>query len=673
MRARFPVLCTAFLTAATPATAEHVVVASDRAAVIEVRTAALIMSGQEGGTLPIAVGALPLPGSAATAVVEIDGPALLKSAGGGAMAVEVFAYLLGDDLEVLAQRSVSVDVDPAVHGDLLAEAGLKVFLPLPLPAGDVLLRVLARAGESFGLRGMKLPGAVPADGRRMLGPIFREPHRPWLLATSGEVDLPPPFGLSGGAPLPTALPLLAAGEPVSAEVFLIGAPPGSWSLRVEVRDPEDTVTETPAEIVDRGSRTAGFETLTVSFAAPAADGRYQVAVVLTPGEEGPAERLASTGFVPIAIESASAGSVRAGTPAPAEAAPLDRAKRKLALAAREGYREALRRLAAGDRPGALAALATAEARVVEAAGVEAIVILEASESRVLEPLADADWRCVLPVILLHVDAGRQYRAERRYILAHHATQMAVHLADAYARKLGTPEAAGEAARALSSLAGYLQTGGALSQAEGLFDHALSLAGDPAAGVPAAGAPAAQLGIATILEKRGRFGQALAPLEGFVAALPEHSEGRLRLAINLARTGQASAAREFLERLAGERREAWIELLACQELARLEMDQGHLDRAAAVLRRGLERWPDHPTLTLQLAYVLEAGGDRLASRRLLEELDLTDAAHPATERSRYNRWPRDVLRASRRALAEAARGRLGDLGRWLDSLPAADAG
>ncbi len=584
-------LLTLLIATAAAESSERIVVRSERAAVVEMRTAALIMSGQQGGDLPIAVAALPGAGprgdagkdragirdSAITVLVEIDGAALLANpamAGDRGPTVEVFAYVLGTELDVLAQTSLSLAVDPSRHRQALAANGLKVFLPLEVPPGDHLLRLLAQAGESFGLRSLKLPAGM--------APVFHEPARPWLVAAPAGlgIELPPPFGLDSGSPLP-------ATRPAFVEARAAPAPTGSR----------------PAQ---------------GSAASEEATGRRR--------------------------------------------SPPTRAQRRLARDAGDAYARALRQLAAGERRSALATLRASEERVVEVLDADAVGLLAQAEAQVLEPLSAADWGCLLPAILLHLDLSLAYRDSGQPILAHHATRMMLALAGDYARKLETPQAAAEAARAVSSLGGYLQSTGARSRAEKLFTQALDLAGDDAAGL---------LGLATSFEKRGLTARAIPVFENFAAARPEHAGGALRLALNRARAGEVAAAKRALDRLTAQRRNDWVALLAHQELARLLVDETRLADATGVLRRGLERWAGHPTLTIQLAWVLDAQGEIEASSDLIEDLRADAEARPADERSRYNRFPEDVLAASRRALIETASARLEDLGRWLSSRDPSD--
>ncbi len=652
-------------TSPAQAEVERTLILAAAPAVVEMRAAALIMSGQQGGPLPIAITGIP-DGAACggegaadcrfAALVEIDGTALLEGTAEGPLPVEVFAYVLGPELDVLDQQTLALDAGLPAYRMLLANTGLKVFLPLAVAPGDHQLRILVQAGEAFGVRGLDLR-AGPATPPWIRTPIFHELLGPWLLAAPDGADIPlaPPFGLEAGSPLPAARPQMPSGGSIPAQILISGA--GAGDLTAVVRKPGGETVEVPLAIDSRGSA-GGPDQVAVSFSAPpgVGPGLWEIAVA------GAGDVRSS--FVPFFIEPPSLEAVAgaaAGTTAgadrrtPAEPKALSGNQRRLARANRDGYARALRQLATGDTPAAMSTLMASEGAVIEALDADGVDVLRQSESQLLASFPDADWGCLLPVVLLHFELSRAYRENRRDILAHHARRMTIELAEAYAAKLDAPQAAAEAARALASLAGHAQHHGALSQAERLFTRALDVAADDAA----------LLGLGTLYEKRGYFDRALPLFERLVERRPEHAESALRLALNRARTGQIAAARKALGELASGRHGDWVGLLAHQELARLLIDEGQLSQAVDVLRRGLGRWPGHPTLQLQLAWVLDAEGESQASLELLEDLGAS-GVHPAGERSRYNRWPADLLAAGRRALAESARSRLPALERWLSS-------
>ncbi len=694
--------------------AEHTVVRTHREAVVEMRVAALIMSGQQGGALPIALAILPGVDDpeSFTAMVEIDGAALLDSllADGvaedgtdedgtdedrpitgresaairsvaGPLVVDLFAYVLGDQLDVLDQQSVSLELDAVAHGEVLAATGLKFFVPLALTANAVdgprQLRVLARVGKTFGLRGTEVKG-MSGDPPQAWPPAFAEFDEPWLIAMpQGEVVLPPPFGFGAGAVLPTSRALIVAGEPMLGQAF--AAPlPGSRLIAL-VRSPGDAAVVWPLEIGEREQVRSVTPFDATPFTVENADldpGLYEIALAWGPdSDELPdaTKARASSSYVPVFIASPARTDARdldRGVEQP-ELSPETRTKKRrppnrklkelLARIATD-YLSALRQLVAGERRAALATLSASETGVVEQLNADAVPILAAGQTSALASLTDSEWRAVLPAALLHLDLSQRYRRQHRFILTHHATQRVVELARAAATRLATPEASVEAARTLAGLGSQYQLTGSLSQAKKLFDQALDLADDATA----------LLGLATLQEKRGHFVEAVPALERLVTVQSEFPEGRLRLALNRIRTGRIKPARDDLRRLARQTDSDWVAVVAHQELARLEVERSDSRAAVKLLRRGLQRWPGHPTLAIQLAYVLESQGQGRASLELLTETRFASATaeFAARERSRYNAWSEQLPKANRHQLDLLAETRLADLGRWLAAQPGA---
>ncbi|MEM7349390.1 MAG: hypothetical protein AAF657_01195 [Acidobacteriota bacterium] len=657
------------------AAAEHGLLESDRAAIVDMRTAALIMSGQQGGALPVALAVLPQVESPdqLTVLVEVDGAALVaQEAGAEPWRVDVHAYVLEGGFDVVEQQSLAFDLDPQRHGLLLAGTGLKIFLPLEIPTDDSLLRVLVRSGDDFGLRGLELAGEE-GGASRILQPIFSERDEPWLLAKPAGrvVTLPPPFAVAARAAVPTVRPVAPVDAAVSGLVFVRGEPQAGAELTALHRRPGEEAIRTPIKLGER-TETPGLQTIAVVLPTEKLEpGVHEIVVGLAGAESAgvPAPSVLSPP-VTLFIEAPKRpilGAVDEGDRVRSAGAPdseLPKAQKKLLREARRAYRQALQYLVEDQRQIALATLQTAQTRVWKSLDADAIAVLDRAESGVLARLDPEDWSGALPVALLYLELGQTYRQEHRFILASYSAQKVVQIAEAHARLAASQDAVGEAAQLIASLGSYSQLDGARSQAKRYYAAALEVSGED---------PAALFGLATIYEKEGRFNEALPFFKRFVEAHPEHLEGRLRLAINQARGAKPASARRSLEKLGAQREAEWIALLAHQELARLEISQDRSRQAAGVLRRALERWPAHPTLTIQQAYVLDAQGSLSASRTLLESLQSSTAAYAANERFRYNTWPADYLRALRRDLFELADARLADLRRWLADLPAVGEG
>ncbi len=202
------------------------------------RAAADILSGEEGGDLPVAALAVQLPSGALPLLLEVDGPALLAG-GSGPPALEIYAYALDAQQAVRGFLSQRVDLDLAQVEAALRAGGLKFYGELALPPGAYTVRLLVRSlpGGAQVLR--SLPVEVPAAGAGPMvsPPLFPAAETGWLLTRQAErPGAPPreyPFTLAGRPFVPEARPVVAAaGE---ARVALLAYNLGSAAVaRAEV-------------------------------------------------------------------------------------------------------------------------------------------------------------------------------------------------------------------------------------------------------------------------------------------------------------------------------------------------------------------------------------------------------------------------------------------------------
>ena len=299
------------------------------------------------------------------------------------------------------------------------------------------------------------------------------------------------------------------------------------------------------------------------------------------------------------------------------------------------YESALTRYAQGQHETAFTALEDLENRQVAAGAGDS---LRAAERRIMAGLARREPAAVPALLLLHHDAYLRYRAASRHQLAAHALQLLLETAES-AEVRGAPMAvrrvAGLALTSLAELAIDLSPTDALE----LLRRSTDL--DPRS------APALLLAGA-IHEKHGRYAEAIGALRRRVEIEPS-PEARLRLAINLRRTGDVTAATQML----GELEQAapdWVAVLASQELAGILADQGRWREAARRVEAALGRHPSDGTLPIQWVYFLERAGEPAAALRRAEQAARAASSAPApgegTPRVRYNRWPKQ-------AFAEAA--------------------
>lgn len=321
-----------------------------------------------------------------------------------------------------------------------------------------------------------------------------------------------------------------------------------------------------------------------------------------------------------------------------------------------GYQAVLTLLSTGRREDSLEALYAFETAAMEGREPMEIDRVFEAEIEVIRPLGRRDIESLVPVLVLHHDAYPMYVERGRPFLAGHASRIAAALADLYAREGGSEGSRVLGARALASLGIYAQQRGVKLQGMGLMLHALEY--DP-------NNEAALLGVATVHERSGNYHRAAEWLLQLLEARPRHREGRLRMAVNLHRLGEADQARQLLEELVAEPARDWEGALAYQELARLHREEGRLEGAEQVLWDGLERYPGDERLRTQLAFVLDQ--QRQPNRSLSVIQEIADRGEPSgpSARRRYGMGPQEAYQDVLAGLQESATARMPRLARLVN--------
>ena len=570
-----------------------------RPAAVEMRAAALLMSGQEGGDLEVMVRCFPSETDAADlasvlAVVEIDGVGVLEAAraqeeSGQRPALEVFAYAVGPSLDVLDAVALRLD-RPGDYEAQLLDAGVRVLAPLRPDRsargdGPREVRVLVRVGQSFGLRKVEIPEEDSGPNPEL------DSSGRWLVAWSSERPADAPdaglsFDPAASQPSAFRLPpeVLESGGELPEE--LRGVP---WpALRRQLGS------EMLTGLMPEGSRTA----------------------LQMPEELG--NRLQGV---------------------------LD------------GYFEAVALRAEGDSHGAAYYLAQLEARAVDELGDEALQLLLGQEVRGYKNLRSKlrGVKPLLALIRLHIDVSDEHRREGRFRLATFAMGNAVRITDWYAEEADRGrkgnELRADVAAILTSLAATAQARGPLADAVGLYRRALGHRPDE---------PIALFGLATVLSKVGEPDEAAKLYEALVESQPGHHEARLRWAVMLQRSGGARELKEAQRQYRvladgqapGDPVPDWIASLSAQQLIRQALDGGNLQEASRRLDLALDRWPEHSPLLLASIRLAELQGDRVA---VAERLGVFDpAAGPLAiqsgGRTRFHEAPHSGLPELRARLA-----------------------
>lgn len=184
------------------------VAAIGRPTAIDIRSAALLVSDQAGGSLPVAVAVFRGPGERLWVRTEIDGAAVLDALAPSAAAddgevddgaidwqalgaeLRIHVYAVGPSLEVVDASSLAVAVDGAL-ATRLQDGGLRLRTALSVPWGEenrpdalpsVEIRTLVWAGEELSLGKILVPRN---DGPVLFEPRFEDPG-PWVRIEPGQ-------------------------------------------------------------------------------------------------------------------------------------------------------------------------------------------------------------------------------------------------------------------------------------------------------------------------------------------------------------------------------------------------------------------------------------------------------------------------------------------------------
>ncbi|MEA2601038.1 MAG: hypothetical protein QOF89_2030 [Acidobacteriota bacterium] len=531
-----------------------------------VESAALLMSGQEGGEIPLGALALPIPGPPGPSQepadrtrllvrVRVDGKALLAGQTGNVLRLEGDLYALGAGGGVQGSALVRVEIDLPSQRAVIERDGVDLLAGIDLRPGSYSLRMLVRNLDTGKLAVRNLPLTVPDP------------------ATLKDAPLPSPPPAAD--PRPTAR--MADLGPLDPPPFPDDAPPPPTSVA----------------------------------AAPA-------------------------------------------MPPPAPV-PETAEGRRLRGLARTAYRQALGLLAVGRETEALAAAAAFEdsllLRAKQPVTVERLVEIE---SEAVRELAGANPDSLVPLLRLHQRLYQEATTQRRLQGSTVARDVLLQGVDLL-RKAG-PGQAEVARRFLSAFGVQILRSGVRRQGEQTLR--LALADDP-------GDEVALLELADDAERRGDHAAAIPSLEALLKAHGENREARLRLAIDLGRTGRAADAEQRLTALVKDETGGWRLSLAYQELTRLRLVANHPEAAELTLREGLGRLPGDEKLTLLLADLLERTGQASAARQTLTGFHPEGKEGSGAARRRYSTPPEEPFATALATLAQDAAARLPALAKALE--------
>ena len=259
------------------------------------------------------------------------------------------------------------------------------------------------------------------------------------------------------------------------------------------------------------------------------------------------------------------------------------------------YRQILQTYASGKAEDALEALVDLESAALSGAGAEGAERVWQAEAGILQDILNTAPDAILPIFFFHKEALIVYNERGLFESSAYSLLMSVNIVDAYAEKVNSEEGRLAAALLLTDLS-YHSSQSATRRS--LLLKALDLA-------PSHEAPL--LGLAKFFETRGKYEEARTYLQRLVEAHNENGEAKLRLAINLDRSGQRSEAKELLQQLLKSASPSWIRSLSYQELARILTEDGELETAASLLEQGGQELPSDFTLLVYLAYMTDRIG------------------------------------------------------------------
>lgn len=152
-------------------------------------------------------------------------------------------------------------------------------------------------------------------------------------------------------------------------------------------------------------------------------------------------------------------------------------------------------------------------------------------------------------------------------------------------------------------------------------------------------------LAASYERSRRVREATDLLEDLRRFRPEDAEACVRLGRMHTKAGRGSRAAAVWASCLDLQEPRWAVELAYQELARLLMAQGDWTAAEEVLRRGHERYPAQGRLALLLAYSLDRLQQPVEGRNVLANQPPSNTREESP-RYRYSRWPRAAFAALR---------------------------
>ncbi|MDA8017339.1 MAG: hypothetical protein MPN21_07800 [Thermoanaerobaculia bacterium] len=661
--------------------------------------AALLLSGQQGGPVPFEILPMVMPtgGDQGQVIVVFDIDALAfqlpptatnseavsptESTCGGTRKVEIMLYATAEGGAVRDSLLQTFEVDTHRLNPCLLDAGARFVGRLELPSGDVSLRSLVRVGgEHVGLR--VTPLHVGPGGRVVTGVSEQDSAGAWLspplvmgladdrpvlyeVTGSGAPVTEPPPGLGG---VPAADPVVRRDETVQVKVLAADLDRIGSEWRAVIQDEGGKILgQVPAKLAYGPSEgnvrvlemefdTVGFPVGTMmlslqsgnvpsaqaadntsstpeSLGRPAWREQRHISTMRRAETDSPQPSAEPSGLtvtptirLTVVADRAAAFTTDLLADLPEDhdptAAQARRAATEVARQALPALRDALD---VGDWGAARDGVTQLAAQVGAAYGQEGLNQLGR------ETLEMFGGDRLLPVAVLHYDAYREARRLRDFLVSTYAREIIV----AAIRSLEEdPRVSSTLAADFYAFLGVqLQSAGLVRFSTAMLQRAIEL--EPRQS-------AARLSVAINYEQLGLTEDAARSYEELLEMQPTHEIAALRRAIALRRLARGRAASTVLESLVERAREPWIRSVAFQELAMERLNAEGPPAARDLLRRAIRELPREPRLYLQLAFVLDALGQREAAAAVLEDMKLRTAPGAGyTPRHRLTQWNSDA--------------------------------
>jgi len=167
-------------------------------------------------------------------ILEIDGPDLLRAAGGQPALVDILVYAFDEEGIVRDRLFDRMRVMPKEAGEQLSRSGVKYYGTLSLPPGSYAIKGLVRVLESD-QKGFVRRDIIVADEHEVAisQPLFIEPAGQWLMVKGRSNDhsgAAYPFEVNGESFIPSATVAMKSGQPRRFVVFVQNAEPDELTL-----------------------------------------------------------------------------------------------------------------------------------------------------------------------------------------------------------------------------------------------------------------------------------------------------------------------------------------------------------------------------------------------------------------------------------------------------------